>query len=234
MPVNATILIIDDELSIRRFLRVTLEAHGYAVIEADTGKDGIYQAATEHPAIVVLDLGLPDIDGMQVLAQIREWSKVPILILSVRNGEQEKVQALESGADDYITKPFSIKEVIARVRVALRHFQQPDNTQHEFCNKNLYVDIAHRTVKNNDALVKLTATEYMLMMQFITNAGKVLTHRQLMKEVWGPYRDNETSNLRVHIAQLRKKLEIDPTFPKLFVTESGVGYRMPVDDSDEE
>lgn len=227
-----TILIIDDEVSIRRFLKITLEANGYTVIEAETGKEGIYKAATEHPAGVILDLGLPDIDGKQVLAQIRQWSKVPILILSVRDDELEKVEALEAGADDYITKPFSVKEVIARVRVALRHSQQNDTVQQEFYNKNLYVDIAARNVKSNNQPVKLTATEYSLLIQFVSNAGKVLTHRQLMKEVWGPYRDNETSNLRVHIAQLRKKLEIDPASPKLFVTESGVGYRMPVDDED--
>jgi len=234
MDGKAAILIIDDELSIRRFLKLTLEAHDYTVIEADTGKDGLYKAATEHPAGIILDLGLPDMTGMQVLAQIREWSKVPVLILSVQDGEQEKVLALESGADDYITKPFSVKEVIARVRVALRHFQQPDNARHEFCNKNLYVNIADRIVKNNDIPVKLTATEYLLMIQFITNPGKVLTHRQLMKEVWGPYRDNETSNLRVHMAQLRKKLESDPASPQLFITESGVGYRMPADDESDD
>ncbi|HUI91526.1 MAG TPA: response regulator [Chitinivibrionales bacterium] len=225
---GASILIIDDELAIRRLLRLTLSANGYGIIEAPTGKDGIYQAASGRPDAVILDLGLPDMDGRQVLSKIREWSTVPIIILSVRAEENEKVAALEAGADDYVTKPFGTGELIARLAACLRRSSRGKAEIREFRNGNLYVDLVKRIVKNGDAEVKLTATEYTLLLQFIKNAGMVLTHRHLMKELWGPYRSEETQNLRVHMAQLRKKLEIDPASPELFVTESGVGYRMPL------
>jgi two-component system KDP operon response regulator KdpE len=222
------ILIIDDELPIRRFLRITLEANDYTIVEASTGKEGIYASTVERPDCIILDLGLPDMDGLTVLRTIREWSAVPIIILSVRDEEKEKVAALESGADDYVTKPFGVGELIARLHVSLRRAQKPGEEIQEFSNGNLYVDIVNRVVKNGDIQVSLTSTEYSILMQFIQNAGKALTHRHLIKEIWGPYRTDETQTLRVHMAQIRKKLEIDPSKPRLFITESGVGYRMPL------
>jgi two-component system, OmpR family, KDP operon response regulator KdpE len=230
MTEGKRILIIDDELQIRRFLKVTLEANGYLVIEASTAKEGIYKAATDRPDAIVLDLGLPDMDGSAVLNKVREWSTIPIIILSVRDDEKGKVAALDAGADDYVVKPFGVNELIARLRVALRHGHEGTDEVREFRNKNLYVDLVKRIVKINDSPVKLTATEYSLLIQFVKNAGKVLTHRHLMKEIWGPYREDETQYLRVYIAALRKKLETDPARPKLLITESGVGYRMPVDE----
>jgi two-component system KDP operon response regulator KdpE len=226
MAEGKKILIIDDELQIRRFLKVTLEANGYRVLEASTGKEGIYKAATDLPDAIVLDLGLPDIDGGAVLKQVREWSAVPVIILSVRDDEKGKVTALDAGADDYVVKPFGVNELIARLRVALRHGREGSDEIKEFQNGNLYVDLVKRVVKIGDSPVKLTATEYSLLIQFVKNAGKVLTHRHLMKEIWGPYREDETQYLRVYIAQLRKKLEADPARPTLLITESGVGYRM--------
>jgi two-component system KDP operon response regulator KdpE len=165
-------------------------------------------------------------DGLAVLKTIREWSAVPIIILSVRDEEKEKISALESGADDYVTKPFGVGELIARLHVSLRHAQKPDDELPEFRNGDLFVDIVNRIVKKGDNRVSLTSTEYSILMQFIKNAGKVLTHRLLIKEIWGPYRTDETQTLRVHMAQLRKKLETDPSKPRIFITESGVGYRM--------
>ena len=221
-------LIIDDELQIRRFLRVALEANGYHVLEAPTGKEGIYKAATDRPDAIVLDLGLPDMDGSAVLKQVREWSTVPVIILSVRDDEKGKVAALDAGADDYVIKPFGVNELIARLRVALRRGREGADEVKEFKNGDLFVDLVNRIVKVAGTPVKLTATEYSLLIQFVKNAGKVLTHRHLMKEIWGPYREDETQYLRVYVAALRKKLEADPSRPKLFITESGVGYRMPV------
>jgi two-component system KDP operon response regulator KdpE len=224
------ILVVDDELQIRRFLKVTLEANGYGVLEASTGREGIYKAATDRPDAVILDLGLPDMDGSAVLTQVREWSTVPIIILSVRDDEKGKVAALDSGADDYVVKPFGVNELIARLRAALRHGHEGADEIREFQNRSLFVDLVKRIVKINGFPVKLTATEYSLLIQFVKNAGKVLTHRHLMKEIWGPYREEETQYLRVYIAALRKKLEADPARPVLLITESGVGYRMPVEE----
>jgi len=222
------ILVIDDELQIRRFLRVVLEANGYSIIEASTGKEGVYKTTTDHPDCLILDLGLPDMDGKDVVQTVRQWSEIPIIILSVRDDEKDKVAALELGADDYVTKPFSVNELIARLHVCLRrrHGQKPGEEITEFTNGNLYVDVVNRIVKNDGRQVSLTSTEYSILMQFLKNAGRVLTHRHLIKEIWGPYRTDETRTLRVHMAQLRKKLETDPAKPTLFVTESGVGYRM--------
>jgi two-component system KDP operon response regulator KdpE len=231
MAEGKRILIIDDELQIRRFLRVTLEANGYRVLEAPTAKEGIYKAATDRPDAIVLDLGLPDMDGGSVLTQVREWSAVPVIILSVRDDEKGKVAALDAGADDYVVKPFGVNELVARLRVALRRGREGAEEITEFRNCNLHVDLVNRVVKLGGSPVKLTATEYSLLLQFVKNAGKVLTHRHLMKEIWGPYREDETQYLRVYIAQLRKKLEADPSRPTLLVTESGVGYRMPVVDA---
>ena len=173
-----------------------------------------------------MDLGLPDMDGLKVLENIRQWSDIPIIILSVRDDEKGKIAALEAGADDYVTKPFSVNELIARVHVALRHAQAPGDEVREFKNNGLSVDMVNRTVTVPGGEVRLTATEYSLLMQFVKNAGKVLTHRHLMKEIWGPYRTEETQTLRVHMAQLRKKIEADPAVPKIIITEPGVGYRM--------
>jgi two-component system KDP operon response regulator KdpE len=228
MPEGKRILVVDDEIHIRRFLKVTLEANGYHVLEASTAKDGIYKAATDRPDAIVLDLGLPDMDGGAVLKQVREWSAVPVIILSVRDDEKGKVAALDAGADDYVVKPFGVNELIARLRVALRHGLDGADDIKEFENGELFVDLVNRIVKVGGLPVKLTATEYSLLIQFVKNAGKVLTHRHLMREIWGPYREDETQYLRVYVAQLRKKLETDPARPKLFITESGVGYRMPV------
>lgn len=228
MAEGKKILIIDDELQIRRFLKVALEANGYQILEAPTAKEGIYKAATDRPDAIVLDLGLPDMDGGAVLKQVREWSMVPVIILSVRDDEKGKVAALDAGADDYVVKPFGVNELIARLRVALRRGREGADEVKEFKNGDLFVDLVNRTVKVGGSPAKLTATEYSLLIQFVKNAGKVLTHRHLMKEIWGPFRAEETQYLRVYIAQLRKKLETDPARPKLFITESGVGYRMPV------
>ncbi len=219
------ILIIDDEVQIRRFLRVSLEATGYRIVEAATGEDGVVQAAMSHPNVVILDLGLPDMNGLEVLAKIREWSTVPVIVLSVQDAEHEKIAALDAGADDYVTKPFSMGELLARLRVTARH-AQPMQESSEFRNGHLFVDFLHRVVMANEETVKLTATEYNLLLLFIKHAGKVLTHRQILREVWGPQMIEQTQYLRVYLAQLRKKLELDPTQPRLFLTESGVGYRM--------
>jgi two-component system KDP operon response regulator KdpE len=220
-----TILVIDDETQIRRFLRISLEANNYNVIEANCGNDGVYQAAMNRPDMIILDLGLPDMTGNEVLKKIREWSSVPVLILSVQNEESEKIAAFDTGADDYVTKPFAMGELLARVRVALRH-AQPSQESHEFRNGHLFIDMLNRVVKVGDNPVQLSPTEYDLLLLFVKHAGKVITHRQIMKEIWGPYRVDETQNLRVYMTQLRKKLELDPSHPVLFATESGVGYRM--------
>jgi two-component system KDP operon response regulator KdpE len=225
MMLESVILIIDDEAQIRRFLRVSLEAAGYRIVEAATGQDGVVQAAMSRPDVVILDLGLPDMSGNEVLAKIREWSAVPVIVLSVQDAEQDKIAALDAGADDYVTKPFGMGELLARLRVATRH-AQPVPESPEFRNGHLDVDFVHRLVTVNDQPVKLTATEYKLLLLFIKHAGKVLTHRQILKEIWGPHTVEQTQYLRVYMAQLRKKLELDPNQPQLFITESGVGYRM--------
>ena len=183
------------------------------------------QAAMSRPDIVILDLGLPDISGLEVLAKIREWSTVPVIVLSVQDAEQDKIAALDAGADDYVTKPFSMGELMARLRVAARHALPVQETQ-EFRNGHLVVDLVHRLVKVSDQPVKLTATEYDLLLLYIKHVGKVLTHRQILRQVWGPHAVEETQYLRIYMAQLRKKLELDPAQPNLFLTESGVGYRM--------
>ena len=224
-PHKPNVLVIDDELQIRRLLRVCLEANGYRVLEATTGQEGITQAAQSHPEIVLLDLGLPDMDGVAVLKRLREWSQVPVVVLSVREGEEDKVAALDNGADDYVTKPFSAAELLARLRVAQRHATPPDETP-LFQSGDLEVDLSARTVKRGGREVKLTATEYSLLRLLVRHVGKVLTHRQILKEVWGPGYLEQTHYLRVYIAHLREKLEADPAKPRLIATEPGVGYRM--------
>ena len=222
---KTTVLVIDDEVQIRRLLRVSLEAHGYRVFEASTGKDGITEAAQRHPDVVLLDLGLPDMDGVAVLKRLREWSSVPVVVLSVRDGEEDKIAALDNGGDDYITKPFSTGELLARLRVVQRH-ARPTSEMAIFRSGDLEMDLTARVVQVKGKEVKLTATEYSLLRLFVQHAGKVLTHRQLLREVWGPNYVEQTHYLRVYIAHLRDKLESEPAKPRLIVTEPGVGYRL--------
>jgi two-component system KDP operon response regulator KdpE len=219
------VLVIDDEPQIRRLLRVTLEANGYRVSDAATGNDGVVQAAQRKPDVVLLDLGLPDLDGLTVLKRIREWSRVPVVILSVRDQEEEKIAALDSGADDYVTKPFNSGELLARLRAALRH-SQPQGADAIFRVGSIEVDLGRRVVLKEGAEVKLTPIEYSLLRLLVTHAGKVLTHRQLLTEVWGEKAVGQSHYLRVHIAHLREKLEGNPSDPELILTEPAVGYRL--------
>jgi two-component system KDP operon response regulator KdpE len=225
MPSKPTVLIVDDELQIRRFLRIGLEAENYAVIEASTGKDGVYQAAVNRPAAMILDLGLPDMDGRDVLVKLRQWSSIPVIILSVRNDEAEKIACFDAGADDYVTKPFAMGEFLARLRSGVRRAQFVHD-EPIFRNGDLVVDIANRVVSVRGEPVQLSPTEYDLLLLFVKHPGKVLTHRQIMKEIWGPYHESESPSLRVYIRHLRKKLETDPAHPTLITTEPGVGYRL--------
>lgn len=219
------ILIIDDEAPIRRFLRISLTSNDYRVEEALSGHEGLEKAARLRPDIVILDLGLPDEDGLSILKQLREWSRVPVIVLSVRDRDEDKIALLDAGADDYLTKPFSIGELLARLRLAQRH-AQPETDSALFQTGALKVDLSRRLVTLNDEPVKLTTTEYALLRLFIQHPGKVLTHTQILREVWGlPYVE-ETHYLRVYIAHLRRKLEADPANPKLLITEPGVGYRL--------
>jgi two-component system, OmpR family, KDP operon response regulator KdpE len=218
-------LIIDDEPQIRRLLRITLEGNGYRVFDAETGKDGILQAAQRKPEVILLDLGLPDMDGIEVLKWLREWTQLPVLVLTVRDREDDKISALDAGADDYVTKPFSTGELLARLRAALRH-TQAQGSDALFRSGDLEVDLSGRIVRMRGQEVKLTPIEYALLRLFITHAGKVLTHRQLLTEVWGGNAGEQTHYLRVHIAHLREKIENDPGLPALIVTEPGIGYRL--------
>lgn len=224
---KTSILVIDDEVQIRRFLRISLELHGYTIYEAADATEGIKQAIMENPSIIILDLGLPDEDGVTVLHRIREWSMVPIIILSVKNDELSIVNALESGADDYLTKPFKMRELLARIHVCLRRNYNP-NQEPIFRSGELVVDLSNRLVTVQDKSVKLTATEYDLLKAFVRHSGKVLTHQQLLKEVWGTYSNEHTESLRVYVGHLRSKLEKDPKRPKLILTEPGVGYRLEI------
>lgn len=229
MSNEARILVVDDEVQIRRLLQITLEGAGYKVALASSGEEGLQQAAMAHPELIILDLGLGDADGIDVLKKIREWSEIPILILSVRASEQDTVAALDAGADDYLTKPFRTGELLARVRAGLRHHQSTEQGT-VFQTGQVVVDLVNRVVKKHDETVKLTPTEYSLLSLFVRNAGKVLTHGYLLKEVWGPTFEDESQYTRVYVGQLRKKLEDDPANPKLFVTESGIGYRLSVEE----
>ena len=221
------VLLIEDEQGIRRFLRVTLSNHGYRVTEAGTAEEGLDKAAADRPDLILLDLGLPDRDGLGVIKEIREWSKTPIVVLSARDAEQAKVAALDLGADDYLTKPFSAEELLARLRVALRHALQAGGpTQPIFITGDLRVDLAHRLVFVAEKEVHLTPIEYNLLAALVKHAGKVLTHRQLLNAAWGPEYGYEAHYLRVYMAQLRRKLEADPANPRYLRTETGVGYRL--------
>ncbi len=219
------ILVIDDELAIRRFLKISLEAEGHTYIEAGTGQDGLVAAATQRPELIILDLGLPDMDGSVVLKRLREWSPVPVIVLTVKDSETDKVALLDAGADDYLTKPFGVPELLARLRVALRH-KQSAVAEPVLRTADLQVDFTDRTVSIRGEIVRLTATEYELLRILAQHAGKVVTQRQLLKEIWGPQAVDQSQYLRVYIAQLRKKLERDPSSPDLIITEPGVGYRL--------
>lgn len=225
-PQSPLILVIDDEPQIRRLLRLALETHDYRVAEAENGRMGIAQAGLERPDAVLLDLGLPDMSGEEVLRNIRTFSSVPVIILTVRDAEKDKIAMLDGGADDYLTKPFSTGELFARIRVALRHAAPTIEEVLQFATESFTVDFPSRTVTLPAGdQVKLTATEYDLLCCFIRHAGKVLTHRQILREVWGHSHDDETQYLRVYVGQLRKKLERNPAEPQHFQTEIGVGYR---------
>ena len=224
MNLPETILVIDDEVQIRRLLEITLSSNGFKIYEAATGKEGLISAATQHPSLIILDLGLPDTDGIEILKKIREWYHKPIIVLSVKNLEDDIINALDNGANDFITKPFRTMELLARIRVALRH--SPGNE----INPNLVfgtinIDLVNHTARKNDEILKLTSTEFSLLALLAKNSGRVLTHQAILKEVWGFGYVGQTQILRVFVAQLRKKIEDDPAKPKLLITESGIGYR---------
>ncbi len=224
MTFKDAILIIDDEVQIRRLLEITLSANGFKIIEASTGKEGVTLAASQQPDLIILDLGLPDVDGLDVINKLREWYLKPIIILSVRNSEEDIVKALDNGANDYLTKPFRTGELLARIRVAIRQNQiSAENPVVKF--DTLTIDLANHTVRKNNELIKLTSTEFSLLAILAKNEGRVLTHQYILKEVWGMSYIEQTQYLRVFIAQLRKKIEDDPVKPKWLNTESGIGYR---------
>lgn len=222
---GARILIIDDEASIRKLLKVALTSHGYEVSEAVCGKEGIEKAATYRPDIIILDLGLPDIDGLDVIRLLREWSKIPIIILSVKEQENDKISALDLGADDYVTKPFNMGELIARIRAALRHAAGTED-QPILVFGDLIIDILHRRIKVDDKEIKLSPIEYALIKHLAIHGGKVLTQKQLLITVWGPTYEKDAQYLRVYMGQLRRKIEQDPSHPRHIITEPGVGYRL--------
>jgi two-component system, OmpR family, KDP operon response regulator KdpE len=229
MPeLKPTILVIEDEPPLQKFLRVTLEAHEFKVILADAGEHALRHAAMAMPDLVILDLGLPDIDGIEVTRRLREWSAIPIIVVSARGKEQDKVVALDAGADDYLTKPFSVGELLARVRVALRHVAAANQATGDpvFQTGALKVDLSRREVTADGKPVRLTPNEFKLLALLVKHAGKVLTHRQLLRDVWGPGSSEETHYLRVYMNQLRQKIEQEPSRPKYLLTEPGVGYRL--------
>jgi len=230
MSSENTILIIDDELQMRRLLEITLESNGYNIIEAVNGKEGINLAASHQPSLIILDLGLPDGSGHLVLKQLREWFTNPIIILSVQSSEEDIVTALDNGANDFLVKPFRTGELLARIRSALRSIDNSEENDSVFTARELQIDFVARTVKKKDELIKLTVTEYKLISLFVQQAGKVLTHQYLLREIWGPGYINQSQYLRVFVAQLRKKIEDDPNRPVLIITEPGVGYRFTVQD----
>jgi two-component system, OmpR family, KDP operon response regulator KdpE len=218
-------LVVDDEPQMRRLLKIALEGNGYRVVEAVCGQDGLTEAATRRPDVVLLDLGLPDLDGVTVLRRIREWSSVPVVVLTVRDSDDDKIAALDGGADDYLTKPFSTPELLARLR-ALQRRSTHGEEKTVFKAGGLVVDLGGRTVTRDGGDVKLTATEYALLALLVRHAGKILTHRHILREVWGPNAEEHRQYLRVYMTHLRKKIEVDPAAPKLLRTESGIGYRL--------
>jgi two-component system KDP operon response regulator KdpE len=217
-------LVIDDEVQIRRLLRVALESESYQVHEAETGQQGLIEIAKRRPAIILLDLGLPDMEGLEVLKRLREWSAAPVLVLSVRDDEQGKVAALDAGAEDYVTKPFSTPELLARLRTAQRK-TRPQQEVSVFKSGDLTVDLTARVVTRGGHEIKLTATEYALLRLFVRHSGRVLTHRYILREIWGPKSEEHRQYLRVYVTHLRQKIEADPTKPRLIKTEPGIGYR---------
>lgn len=228
MKNSGHVLVIDDEIQIRRFLRISLESSGYTVIEAETGEEGIAKTANANPDVIILDLGLPDMDGLAFVKRVREWTKIPIIILTVRDSENDKVILLDNGADDYLTKPFSVNELKARIRVAFRHKYKMEEP-YVFQSGKLSVDFSKRIVTINDERIKLTPKEYAVLSLLARNAGKVLTQNYILKELWGSYFQEESQYLRIYIMQLRRKIEDDPGNPVIILTEPGVGYRLIVD-----
>ncbi|MCO7594770.1 MULTISPECIES: response regulator [Pseudomonas] len=226
MSQPATLLVIDDEPQIRKFLRISLVSQGYKVIEAATGGEGLAQAALARPDLVVLDLGLPDMDGQQVLRELREWSAVPVMVLSVRASEVQKVDVLDGGANDYVTKPFGIQEFLARIRALLRHAPQTGAVEPVASFGPLTVDFAYRKVMLDGVEVPLTRKEYALLAQLAAHPGRVITQQQLLKDIWGPTHVDDTHYLRIVVAHVRQKLGDDPTAPRFIITEAGVGYRL--------
>lgn len=225
MSIKNTIVVCDDESQIRKILSISLESADYKFVEAENGKDAITQIATSHPQLVILDLGLPDRDGLSVLKEIRTWTSVPVIILSVKNSQEDIVKALDLGADDYLTKPFNTSELLARIRANIRRTITGDE-ETVFQNGDLVIDLASRIVKKANTEIKLTNTEYLLLVLLAKNTDKVLTHRYILKEIWGPSAVENSQYLRVFIGQLRKKIEDDYSNPEIILTESGVGYRM--------
>jgi two-component system, OmpR family, KDP operon response regulator KdpE len=223
---NPVLLVIEDEAQMRRFLRASLVSSGYQVVEAETGQEGLTQAAARNPDMVLLDLGLPDTDGLSVTQRLRQWSKMPIIVLSARGKEEDKIKALDLGADDYLTKPFGIGELLARIRVALRHSARTESGASQFSMGSVSIDLLRRRVLKSEREVHLTPIEYKLLTTLIKYEGRVITHRQLLREVWGPNASEQTQYLRVYMGQLRHKLEDDPSRPRFLTTEPGVGYRL--------
>lgn len=226
MSQSATILVIDDEPQIRKFLRISLVSQGYTVLEAATGADGLSQAALRQPDLLVLDLGLPDMDGQHVLREFREWSGAPVLVLSVRASEAQKVQALDGGANDYVTKPFGIQEFLARIRAMLRQAPAGETRESALVLGPLTVDLAFRRVLLDGIEVALTRKEYAVLAQLARHPGRVITQQQLLKDIWGPSHTENSHYLRIVVGHLRQKLADDPTRPRFIVTEAGVGYRL--------
>ncbi|HEV3348048.1 MAG TPA: response regulator [Methylomirabilota bacterium] len=225
-PPSPVVVLIEDEPQIRRFLRATLGSSGYRLHEATSGEDGLVEAATRQPDVVILDLGLPDIDGLQVIRRLREWSTVPIIVLSARGQEGDKVAALDAGADDYVSKPFAVGELLARLRVALRHAAVGESGEPTFTVAGLRVDQVKRLVQMDGKDVHLTPIEYRLLTTLVRHAGRVVSQRQLLKDVWGPAHTDQAHYLRVYMGTLRRKLEQDPARPRYLLTEPGVGYRL--------
>ncbi|HWX19338.1 MAG TPA: response regulator transcription factor [Candidatus Binatia bacterium] len=225
-PGPLPVLAIDDEPQIQRLLTIALEANGYRVTAAGSGQEGLAQAAQHPHDLIILDLGLPDMTGLQVLKQLREWTQAPVIIVTVQEGAAEKIEALDCGADDYVTKPFNTGELLARMRAALRRYHKTRFDEPIFHFGDVTADLATRVVTVKGQPVKLTAKEYDLLRLFIQHSGKVLTHRQILREIWGATHEDQTQYLRVYMARLREKLEQDPAAPPLFLTEAGVGYRL--------
>ncbi len=230
-PRGPVVIVIEDDPQIRRFLRPALTSHAFRVTEAANAEDGLRETASRPPDLIILDLGLPDLDGLDVIRRLREWTQVPIIVLSARGQEQDKVSALEAGADDYLTKPFSIGELLARIRVALRHAERAAAQPSEpaFALGDLRVDLAARRVFVADREIHLTPIEYKLLTTLVRHAGKVVTHGQLLREVWGPKQEGQSHYVRVYMTHLRHKIEAEPAQPRYLITEPGVGYRLKVD-----